>query len=257
MKRRDIIAASAGIAGGLVSGLARSAVPCPPSPVTVAGGGSATTACVASGASYSTTFNLTENPISESGSWINGGSVGLSWQNVRTSGGVACGVGPSAGYDDCIACLRSTAGINSVAHSAQGTIYKAAGYAAPSSHEVGLYVGRNISAGVATGYEVNFQFGTSVQFVRWNGALGDFDVLSPTGSGYVAANGDQPVVTFRIVGGNPVITLSVGGVQKLTYTDSSAKKIVSGQPGMGFFARSGAGLDMTKYCLTGFSAASI
>jgi hypothetical protein len=257
MKRRDIIAASAGIAGGLISGLARSAVPCPPSPVTVAGGGSATTTCAVSGASYATNFQLTENPISEGGWWTNGGAVGLAWQNVRTSGGMAYGVGPSAGYNDCIACLKSTSGISSVGHSAQGMIHKAGGYAAPSSHEVGLYVGQSISAGVARGYEVNLQFGTNALFVRWNGASGDFDVLNATGPGYIAVHGDQPIVTFRIVGGNPVITLSVGGIQKLTYTDSSAKKIVAGQPGMGFFARSGAGLDMTKYCLTSFSAASL
>jgi hypothetical protein len=34
--------------------------------------------------SYSTTFPLTENPISEGGSWTNGGATGLDWANVQT-----------------------------------------------------------------------------------------------------------------------------------------------------------------------------
>ena len=32
---------------------------------------------------YTTTFPLTENPISQSGHWINGGTVGFDWCNVR------------------------------------------------------------------------------------------------------------------------------------------------------------------------------
>ena len=34
---------------------------------------------------YTTNFPLTENPISEAGNWINGGSVGFDWSNVSTT----------------------------------------------------------------------------------------------------------------------------------------------------------------------------
>src|SRR5262249_45748237 len=44
--------------------------------------------------SYSTTFPLTENPISEGGSWTNGGATGLGWANVQTTPGLSFGTGP-------------------------------------------------------------------------------------------------------------------------------------------------------------------
>ena len=34
---------------------------------------------------YSTSFGLTENPISEGGVWINGAVTGVDWNNVQTS----------------------------------------------------------------------------------------------------------------------------------------------------------------------------
>ena len=49
-----------------------------------ASGASNTASATTSGinGSYSTTFPLTENPISEGGSWTNGGATGLGWANV-------------------------------------------------------------------------------------------------------------------------------------------------------------------------------
>ena len=46
---------------------------------------------------YSTNFPSTENPISESGRWINGGSTGLKWANVRTTPGLAFGTQSGSG----------------------------------------------------------------------------------------------------------------------------------------------------------------
>jgi hypothetical protein len=41
---------------------------------------------------YTTTFPLTENPISEGGNWINGKAVGLDWANLATTNGMAIGL---------------------------------------------------------------------------------------------------------------------------------------------------------------------
>src|SRR5690349_19703043 len=38
-----------------------------------------------SGQTYTTTFPLTENPISEGGRWNSGGAVGLDWHDVSTT----------------------------------------------------------------------------------------------------------------------------------------------------------------------------
>src|SRR5262249_6167422 len=48
--------------------------------------------------SYSTTFPLTENSISEGGSWTNGGATGLGWANVQTTPGLSFGTGPVNAY---------------------------------------------------------------------------------------------------------------------------------------------------------------
>src|ERR1700732_4203676 len=52
------------------------------------GGGSS---IPASAGRYDTTFEGSEDPISEGGNWINGGTVGLDWTNVSKSGGIAIG----------------------------------------------------------------------------------------------------------------------------------------------------------------------
>ena len=44
---------------------------------------------------YSTSFPLTETPISEGGNWINGQTVGLDWKNVNTKPGLAYGADAS------------------------------------------------------------------------------------------------------------------------------------------------------------------
>src|SRR5260221_2997308 len=52
------------------------------------------------GMSYSTSFPLTENPISEGGRWVNGGLLGLDWTNVSTTPGLAIGHQVAASYTD-------------------------------------------------------------------------------------------------------------------------------------------------------------
>lgn len=197
---------------------------------------------------YSSGFDLTENPISEGGVWTNGGATGGSWQNVQTGSSHAYGVAVSAGYDDCLATLQGH--FDSQTHFSEATCYKLGGYSpsGAASHESEILLGFTITSGVAAGYEITHGFGTDPQFVRWNGALGDFTVLSPTGTGVSGGivDGDVMKATYSISGGNPVITLYRNGSQVYTYTDSAAGKIVSGSPGIGFFGRSGA--TMSSYC---------
>jgi hypothetical protein len=87
--------------------------------------------------------------------------------------------------------------------------------------------------------------------VRWNGALGDFITTVFTtisGAAFGVADGDIVKTIFDSTSGSPIITYFLNAVQQWQITDTTAGKITSGFPGMGFFARSGAGLDMTKYC---------
>src|SRR5438876_7626560 len=58
---------------------------------------------------YSTSFPLTENPISENGNWINGATNGISWHDVRTTTNLAFGT-DSGGTSDSTALVTGTWG---------------------------------------------------------------------------------------------------------------------------------------------------
>src|SRR5882757_10676564 len=84
-------------------------------------GSGSTTAAASVRHPYSTTFPLTENPISERGSWVGGSSAGVTlaslwakgkfwrgghlWGNVQTSSGLAYGVSEPTEFGDPTAIL--------------------------------------------------------------------------------------------------------------------------------------------------------
>ena len=60
---------------------------------------------------YTTSFPLTENPISEGGKWIGGQSAGGNlWGNVQTTPGLAFGVSEPTQYGDPTAILAGSWG---------------------------------------------------------------------------------------------------------------------------------------------------
>jgi len=206
-------------------------------------------------ATYSTSFPLTENPISEGGAWTTGGRVGVDWQDVRTERGLAFGVAASSGYNDCIACLTR---LRSARHFVRATVRKRPRYRPPSTHEVELLVGFTISEHVARGYEINFGYGIDAQVVRWNGPVSDFTpngsddwVDVGTGVGYPTglADGDVIAATYDASSGAVLIRLHLNGRPVFSVKDTGPRAIRTGAPGMGFFARDGPGLEMSAYCL--------
>ena len=58
---------------------------------------------------YTTSFPLTQNPISESGRWTNGGAAGANlWGDFQTNGSMAYGVSEPTTYGDPTAILTGT-----------------------------------------------------------------------------------------------------------------------------------------------------
>lgn len=179
---------------------------------------------------YTTTFALTENPISEGGIWINGGTDGLDWVDVSTESGYAHGnyspVKPP--YKDPTAILKGTWSND---QEAQATVYS--GKQAPSEYqEVELRLRSSISAHRCTGYEIFFRClkdsNAYAEIVRWNGPLGDWTSLQHnTGSQYGVSDGD--VIKATIVGN--LIIGYVNGVEKVRAVDNVYS---SGNPGIGF-----------------------
>ncbi len=109
---------------------------------------------------YSTSFPLTENPISESGKWINGAATGLDWTNVRTTPGLAFGTETgSINYNDATAVLAGTWGST---QTAQATVaVSSASSASGVFEEVELRLRTTITAHSITGYEINCSVSTA------------------------------------------------------------------------------------------------
>jgi len=212
------------------------------------GGGAAPTATGTKHRTYSTSFPRAENPILESGQWVNGLKAGLDWANVRTTVGRAFGTETgSGGYDDSTALLTGPWGAD---QTAQATVFSK-NQSDGLFEEVELRLRSSLSADRATGYEINFRCSKTsnayTQIVRWNGPLGNFTYLNAVG-GVQAGVADGDVVKATIVGS--VITVYVNGAQVVQATDST---YTSGSPGIGFFLQGGTGVN-ADYGFTRFSA---
>jgi hypothetical protein len=223
-----------------------------------AGLSSATSAAFAvlpvSGRTYTTSFPLTENPISEGANWVNGGTVGLDWTDVSTTPGVAIGNQVGANFTDATAVLTGAWGPN---QQATATVFSVNQNDA-CNQEVELRLRSAISPKVNTGYEISYKASqTSAAYlivVRWNGALSDFTYLfSQSGAQYGVTTGD--VVSASIAGN--VIRVYKNGVQMAQVTDNTFS---AGAPGMGFnldTAPSGCAGTNGNYGFTSFAATDV
>ncbi|MEP6596575.1 MAG: hypothetical protein ABJA71_11550 [Ginsengibacter sp.] len=180
------------------------------------------------GHSYTTNFPLTENPISEGGNWVNGGTIGIDWTNVSTAQSLVIGHQVGVSYSDGTALLT---GAWAPDQKAKAVVYSI-NQDDECYQEVELRLRSSLSPHSCKGYEINFKASKTsnayLQIVRWNGALGDFTYLeSRNGAQYGVKTGDT--VEATIVGN--VITAYINGVQLLQATDTVFK---SGSPGIGF-----------------------
>ena len=190
---------------------------------------------------YSTTFDTTENPISEGGRWSN---KGQNWTFVQTASGIAYGTNGAADtYDDSYAYL-SGFGAN---QQAEAVVYRSPTLSG-NPHEVELLLRWADSPGTARGYECGFShLGTAV-IVRWNGPFGNFTIMAHGNLRRPLVSGD--VVKATIVGN--LISMYVNGALVAQASDSTWS---DGQPGIGFFRRTqGASADLG---FTSFSASTL
>ncbi len=201
--------------------------------------------------SYSTNFPLNENPLSEGGLWTCGGAAGIDWTDPLTNAGQCFGLQPNGGtFTDSIANLSGfKPNILSLA-----TIHKDPALSG-NTFEVELLFRFAISPHVARGYECNLAFdGGYCQIVRWNGALGDFTMLSDAeGLPVTPQTGDQ--MEGKMIGNIIVVTHIRSGVRtqlnSVDVTAGAGSALVwnDGNPGVGFWHGDGTG----KYGFTSFS----
>lgn len=207
---------------------------------------------------YVTTFDGTEDPISEGGEWtMRGETEGGDWSDCAKAGGIAFGTHDGVQFADPTALLGGTWWHD---QEAEGVIH-GVGVAGSCSTEVELRVLSEISTGVNQGYEGLWSLRDPdpgpnyMQIVRWNGDLGDFDVLATLTDGPTPQAGDVFSMTVvRNGAGNPVITLFVNAVQKLQVEDTEAAAFVEGNPGMGFYIGSSCLGDLSAEDEFGFTS---
>lgn len=207
--------------------------------------------------SYQTNFPATENPISESGRWRNGGAQGIDWGNVQTSGGQAHGtvISGAPPFNDSTAVLTGAWGPNQYAKST----VRINSADASSQQEIELRTNTTIIAHSITGYEfdVNVKNGQAyLVIVRWNGPLNNFTFCvngggctssSPTVVNIPAINGD--VFEANTIGSKH--TLYKNGVSVFSTTDGT---YTGGSPGIGFWQTGGTTGNLLDFGLTNFSA---
>ena len=179
--------------------------------------------------SYSTRFQLDEDPISEGGKWINGGKDGIDWYNVITKNGVAYGAVSKGTYTDPTALLAGTSGKNQTVKARVSSKNQTD----KSYQEVEIRLRSSLSPHRCTGYEVLWRCLKTekayAEIVRWNGKVGDWTSLKKhTGAQFGVKDGDLVVAT--IVGN--VIKGFINGVKLISATDDTYKEV---NPGMGFY----------------------
>lgn len=216
------------------------------------------------GLDFSTTFPATENPISQGSIWTNGNAVGVNWQNCQTTPGEAFAtgfagsVGQGTEFDDDIAHLKTSFRTFANNQFAQGTVFRAGGYTPNTSHEIELLLHFDITANNARGYEILWAIDGICAVVRWNGPLADstnsnagFTVLSDNNA--IGAPVDSDILRVEIIAG----VIKVYKNSSLVVTAPSDTTWASGQPGIGFWPRSGGTVVLANYGWRAFSAGDL
>lgn len=196
---------------------------------------------------------LTENPISQGGTWVNGATTGIDWGDVQTTPGFFFGDKESAGCSggSPTLCTDSTAVVTGTwsPNQAVQTVVKVNTVTSTVGREVEDRLLTTITAHSIKGYEINYSCATSTlyfQLVRWNGALGSFDQLDQGNPSTACTTGDVMTARSSVSGGTVIITFAINGVAQ-TFTNCSCTNphdssttpghsaILTGNPGIGFF----------------------
>jgi hypothetical protein len=201
--------------------------------------------------SYSTHFELDEEPIDEGGMWLNGGKDGIDWVDVMTKGGECYGAKsrmgvaerrveqgnldpssegalPEGDYDDPTAVLGGAWGPD---QHVRATVFSRN----PTNEyfqEVEIRLRSTITPNSCTGYEVFWRCLKTdegyAEIVRWNGRIADFTSLEKRiGPEFGVKDGD--VVEATVIG--DVLRGYINGVEVISATDSG---FAHGSPGVGF-----------------------
>lgn len=177
-------------------------------------------------ASYTSPMTGSGNLVAVDTNFVNPASSIWTAPMQISGGGMFSGAG--SGTNDSVAML---AGSNWCANQTVTTTLGVLGAFGASELEHHLWM--MIGASTITTYEIDFVWqGNHCDIVRWNGAQGNFTLLSPGGSNLTGfTTGDIYKSTLVKSGSNTIITVFRNGSQINTFTDSSPPP--QGNPGVG------------------------
>ncbi len=194
---------------------------------------------------FDTSFNYTENPISDGGNWLAHNQ--LTNTVVKTDASVAGGIAActqdgSGGFNDSYAYVN---GVWAPDQSGAAKIHLAAGITGIQEVEVLLRV--TDSATFTHAYECNLAVnGAYCQVVRWE--TGGFTVLADTAHGLTVNDGS--VLFAQMIGST--IKVFLDGVLVNTVVDTMW---TTGNPGMAFYRKDNGGFtDPLRYAISHYTA---
>ena len=192
--------------------------------------------------SYTTAFNLTENPISEGGTWSNSG---VDWTDVVTNGDLAYGT-HTGGAAESYALLSGFTADQSI----EATVVKDA--AITNYQEAQLHLRWTDSASSATGYSIGLEAENRGALIfRWDGGLGSTTQLATSLVWpRIPVTGD--VIKATIVGN--LISVYFNDVLAGTATDPMW---ATGNPGIGFYSEDGTGSQNSHFGFTSITATDL
>jgi hypothetical protein len=203
---------------------------------------------------YTTNFDLTENPISEGGSWINA-------MPMRTSGGVAfgtqTGVESHPPYNDAAAIVAGSWGPD---QTAWGTVHTVNQQGGNVYEEVELNIRMTITKDSIWGYDTDFKCSRDgsqyVELGYWKGTPRDIIGVEGTLFKQILGGGvpglhDGDIIKLSAIGN--VVTVYQNGVQLIQVTDTDPRHPKTGAPGIGCYQQGASGVN-SDFGLTSFTA---
>lgn len=207
---------------------------------------------------YSTSFSGTENPLRESGAWLEAGAEGLDWNNCSKTPGKCIGEhSNTVDFSDPTAVIDPVFRAFAPDQAAQAVVTSTS---PPSAYiqEVELRLRSSISAHACSGYEIYWRVlpadaNAYYAVTRWNGAYNDFTtILIVHGSDVGRTDlGCQNGDTLRAeIEGSTISLFKNGGLVDTVIDGTYA----TGQPGLGFYMTPGHVASKGDFGFTSFSA---
>jgi hypothetical protein len=184
--------------------------------------------------SYSTSFTATENPLSEGGRWVCGGTVGLDWTDPQTNGALCFPTQTQHAhppFDDSVAMLAGRWPTDVTITTTIGKTGTPTGL-----HEVEHFHRMTVVSNSVKGYEVDIDLSGNLFVVLWRGPINSF-----INAGTVAGNNVADGATWSSSMSGSVLTVRNNGSQVFSQdmsawsTTNGETYLANGNPGIGFW----------------------